>query len=68
MNNEPINTVFGYLAIIAGLALLILAAGELLVRIAGAIIALMIINYGMRLVGGNSMQTIAMRAWFSRMR
>ncbi len=62
-------TVFlGYLIMIAGLVLLILAAGDLILRTIVAIISLMIINYGMRMTGGGSMQSLAMRAWFSRMR
>lgn len=62
------NSIFGYVAIICGFILLILAAGELLLRVFVALVALMIINYGMRLTGSGSMQTIAMKAWFSRMR
>jgi len=62
-------TIFlGYLVMISGFVFLILAAGDLILRIFFAIIALMIINYGMRLTGGGSMQSVAMRAWFSRMR
>jgi len=62
-------TIFlGYLIMIAGFVLLIFAAGQLILQVLGAIIALVIINYGIRLTGGGSMQSIAMRAWFSRMR
>ena len=57
-------TIFlGYLIMIAGFVLLIFAAGQLILQITGAVIALMIINYGIRLTGGGSMQSIAMRAW-----
>jgi hypothetical protein len=45
------NKPLGLLLIILGLAVLIAAAGTLLLRIAVAIVALMIINYGMRLYG-----------------
>lgn len=58
----------GYLIMIAGFVLLLFAAGQLILQLLGAIVALIIINYGIRLTGGGSMQSIAMRAWFSRMR
>ncbi len=68
MNRSFLNTFLGYIVILGGFTLLILAAGELVLRLVIALIALIIINYGMRLTGSGSMQTVAMRAWFSRMR
>jgi len=68
MKHNTYTMFLGYLIMIAGLVLLIFAAGRLMLQVFGAIIALMIINYGVRLTGGGSMQSIAMRAWFSRMR
>lgn len=58
----------GYLIMLSGFVLLIFAAGELIVRFLLALSALMIINYGMRMAGGGSVQSMAMRAWLSRMR
>jgi hypothetical protein len=68
MAHNKYTILLGYLIMIAGFVFLIFAAGQLMLQILGAIIALMIINYGIRLTGGGSMQSIAMRAWFSRMR
>lgn len=45
------NKPLGLLFIILGLVVLLAAAGDLLLRIAVAIVALMIINYGMQLYG-----------------
>jgi|GEM_PF-3333191 len=68
MTHSRYTSFLGYLIILSGFVLLILVAGELIVRFLLALSALMIINYGMRLTGGGSMQSMAMRACFSRIR
>jgi len=51
MTDNQYNRLFGIICIIGGLALLILAAGELLLRIGAVIIALYLIHYGFLLQG-----------------
>lgn len=67
-NSKKPNKPLGLLIIIIGLTILLFSAGELLVRLAVALGALMIINYGMRVYGMQSAQQMIMRAWFSRSR
>lgn len=68
MTHSRYTLFLGYLIMLSGFVLLILAAGELIIRFLLALGALIIINYGMRMAGGGSIQSMAMRAWFSRMR
>lgn len=68
INSNKSNKPLGLLFIIIGLIILILTAGELLVRLVVALGAIMLINYGMRLYGMQPAQQMIMRAWFNRSR
>jgi len=57
------NKPLGLVLMIVGLAILLIAAGDLLLRIAIAIGALLIINYGMRLYG-MPLGPIMAQMWF----
>jgi len=67
-NSKQPNKPLGLVIIIVGLTILLLAAGELLVRLLIALGAIMIINYGMRIYGMQPAQQMIMRAWFNRSR
>ena len=62
------NKPLGIFLIILGLTILILAAGELLVRIMIALGALMLINHGMRLTGMQPAHHMIMHTWFRQFR
>lgn len=60
------NKVLGYLCVVAGLSIVMFALGEFIIRAAVAVGALMLINYGMRLIGVPPMQYMVVRSWFNR--
>ena len=68
INSNKSNKTLGLLFIIIGCIILILTAGELLVRLTIALGAIMLINYGMRLCDMQPAQQMIMRAWFNRSR
>jgi hypothetical protein len=67
-NTYKQNKPLGLLFIVVGLTILILSAGELLVRLGIAFGGILLINYGMRLYGMQSAQQFVMRAWLNRSR
>lgn len=63
------NYIIGTLCIIAGMVIIIFALGELLVRLLIALVALSLINYGLRLRGFPPLQLLIpmlanRRRWF----
>jgi len=68
MNNNN-NRILGFLSIVAGIVIAIIAVGDLLLRIVIALVALSLINYGLRLAGMPPLQLliplmINRRRWF----
>lgn len=52
------NHILGLLSIVAGLVIILMAVGDLLFRIIVALVALSLINYGLRLRGLPPMQLL----------
>lgn len=67
-NSNQSNKPLGLVIIVVGLTILLFAAGDLLLRLAIALSAIMLINYGMRVYGMQPAQQMIMRAWLNRSR
>lgn len=65
MNNSFSNSFIGWLLIIAGVVILVVAVGALMLRLLIAVGAFMLIRQGLQL-NGISLTRIATQLWFRR--
>lgn len=60
------ENIFSIVCVIVGVLIFIFAAGELLLRLLFAVLGLLIINFGLRARGQQSLHWMAIRFWSSR--
>lgn len=57
----------GIAAIIFGIVVFVVATGDIIFRVLGVLIALVLVNYGLQLIGKPSLSIMA-QEWFNQMR
>lgn len=57
----------GIAAIIFGIVVFVVATGDIIFRVLGVLIALVLVNYGLQLMGKPSLSIMA-QEWFNQMR
>lgn len=61
------NSNIGIAAVIFGIIVFVVATGDIIFRVMGILIALVLVNYGLQLMGKPSLSIMA-QEWFNQMR
>ena len=61
------NSNVGIAAVIFGVVVFVVATGDIIFRVLGILIALVLVNYGLQLMGRPSLSVMA-HEWFNQMR